>query len=77
MLIKRGIKSTLLNVANEFKDCHYCSSDTTHLIVLVSATGHVHVHAPFDDDVVMKKLLDTIEKEWTLHKNARLSDAKT
>jgi len=47
--------------------CAYCITNQFHLLVIQKSDGSFHVHAPFHDKKIMKKMVDQIanaQKEY-------------
>ena len=42
--------------------CAYCITNQFHLLVIQKADGTFHVHAPFQDKKIMKKMVEQILK---------------
>lgn len=48
-------------------NCAYCITNQFHLLVIQQMDGSFHVHAPFQDKKMMKRIkleIDKAEKEW-------------
>jgi len=50
------------NCDNEEDNIHFDEPEA-HIILTLGAAGHVHVHAPFEDEVALKRMIDGLIRE--------------
>lgn len=48
--------------------CEYCKNGIPHMIVVMSKSGNIHVHAPFSNDFLMSKFSEAIITEQKKNK---------
>jgi len=48
--------------------CKYCKGKLPHMVVMLNKDGDVHVHAPFENDGLMKDFLMAIHREYRKYK---------
>lgn len=45
------------------EDISYFDEPAAHLIITVGALGHTHIHGPFEDTFLLKKMADALINE--------------
>lgn len=48
--------------------CAYCITNQYHMLVIQQPNGSYHVHAPFQDKKIMKKMMEQIVKAQKTYK---------
>jgi hypothetical protein len=76
IVLDEGKEDKLEEKKSEIVECRYCGDGkehperVAHMVLIETADGHIHVHAPFQDRRVMYRFLDAIEEELTRNKRA-------
>lgn len=56
------MKCPFNNCENEDDILHF-DDPMAHLIIVVNAKGHTHIHGPFDDEFLLRKMADALIAE--------------
>ena len=62
-VLKGAINLVKETQAGRNYECNLCKDGTPHLMVVLSKTGEMHVHAPFSNKYMMNEFMEAIIEE--------------
>ena len=60
------MKCPFFNCDNKEDNVNF-DEPAAHVLITVGALGHIHIHAPFDDKFIMRRIVQALIDEMKIH----------